>query len=234
MVGGQVVKFPDYALRAYKEGHEIAMHTWTHNYMTTLTNEQIVAELKWNELAIKEAIGVSPRYFRPPYGDIDNRVRDVAAALGFAPIIWNHDTNDWLYASNPKVFQENWIDGNVTQWAKKAKTTEVGGISLEHDLYSQTVDAAIRVLPVLQSEYKLVPAVACNNGQVYKEVKQQQKQQKEDKHEDSTNASEKVPEVSVKVAEPPMQEKPQVSSSASHLDIAWATMLSLASLLFFI
>jgi peptidoglycan/xylan/chitin deacetylase (PgdA/CDA1 family) len=65
MVGGQVVKFPDLTLRAYKAGHELAMHTWSHNYMTSLTNEQIVAELKWNELVIKEVTGVSPRFFRP-------------------------------------------------------------------------------------------------------------------------------------------------------------------------
>ncbi|KAI7907617.1 uncharacterized protein BX663DRAFT_463866 [Cokeromyces recurvatus] len=169
MVGGQVVKYPEYALRAYQSGHEIAMHTWSHNYMTTLTNEQIVAELKWNELAIKEVTGVSPRYFRPPYGDIDDRVRDVAAALGFIPIIWNHDTNDWAYASNPKGYKESWIDGNVTLWAKEAATAEVGGISLEHDLYKETVDVAIRILPVLQKKYTLVPAGQCNNVQVYKE-----------------------------------------------------------------
>lgn len=65
MVGGQVRKFPNETLRAFKDGHELAMHTWSHNYMTSLTNEQIVAELKWNELVIKEATGFSPRFFRP-------------------------------------------------------------------------------------------------------------------------------------------------------------------------
>lgn len=169
MVGGQVVKFPEHTLRAYKAGHELAMHTWSHNYMTTLTNEQIVAELKWNELAIKEVTGVAPIYFRPPYGDIDNRVRDVAAALGFIPVIWNHDTNDWAYAANPTQFKESWIDGNVTKWANAAKTATVGGISLEHDLYSKTVDAAIRILPILQKEYELVPVGKCNNVKIYKD-----------------------------------------------------------------
>ena len=169
MVGGQVVKFPEHALRAYKSGHEIAMHTWSHSYMTTLTNEQIVAELKWNELAIKEATGVAPKYFRPPYGDIDNRVRDVAAALGFIPIIWNHDTNDWAAASSPKTFKESWIDGNVTKWAHEAKKAKVGGISLEHDLYEKTVNAAIRILPTLQKAYKLTPAGLCNKVEMYKD-----------------------------------------------------------------
>ncbi|KAI9361981.1 hypothetical protein BD770DRAFT_340422 [Pilaira anomala] len=169
MVGGQVVKYPDYALRAYKSGHELAMHTWSHNYMTSLTNEQIVAELKWNELAIKEVTGVAPRYFRPPYGDIDDRVRNVAAALGFVPVIWNHDTNDWAHASNPAGYPKSWVTGNVTQWAKDAPKATEGGCSLQHDLYSETVDLAIQILPILQKSYELVPVGACNNVQMYKD-----------------------------------------------------------------
>lgn len=65
MIGANAIKYPATVKRAYDEGHEIAIHTWTHSYMTTLTNEQIVAELKWTELAIKEITGVSPRLFRP-------------------------------------------------------------------------------------------------------------------------------------------------------------------------
>lgn len=168
MVGGQVVKFPDYTLRAYKAGHELAMHTWSHNYMTTLTNEQIVAELKWNELAIKEVTGVAPKFFRPPYGDIDNRVRDVARALGFIPVIWTHDTNDWAHANNPKGYPESWVTGNVTKWAHDAPSATHGGISLEHDLYKETVDIAISIIPTLQKVYKLVPSGQCNGVAPYK------------------------------------------------------------------
>ncbi|KAI8993213.1 hypothetical protein BDB01DRAFT_315065 [Pilobolus umbonatus] len=166
MVGGQVVKFPDYVKRAYNSGHEIAMHTWSHNFMTTLTNEQIVAELKWNELAIKEVIGVSPKYFRPPYGDIDDRVRQVAAALGFIPVIWNHDTNDWAAGSDPK-FNTASITKTATEWAAKAKTASVGGMSLEHDLYEQTVAIAINILPILKKAYTLTPVGTCNNVNMY-------------------------------------------------------------------
>lgn len=28
MIGGQVVKFPDHAKRAFNAGHELAIHTW--------------------------------------------------------------------------------------------------------------------------------------------------------------------------------------------------------------
>lgn len=51
-------------------GHEISVHTWSHRLLTTLTNEQIVAELAFTREAIKEVIGVTPTTMRPPQGDI--------------------------------------------------------------------------------------------------------------------------------------------------------------------
>ena len=52
-------------------GHQVAVHTWSHPYLTTLTNEQIIAELGWTRQAIRDVIGVSPSMMRPPYGDIE-------------------------------------------------------------------------------------------------------------------------------------------------------------------
>jgi peptidoglycan/xylan/chitin deacetylase (PgdA/CDA1 family) len=55
-----------------------------------LTNEQIVAELAWTMKSIKDVTGVTPNTFRPPYGDLDDRVRAIAAAMGLRPIQWYH------------------------------------------------------------------------------------------------------------------------------------------------
>lgn len=41
---------------------------------------------------IYEATGVVPRYIRPPFGDIDDRVRGVLKAMDLVPIMWNFDT----------------------------------------------------------------------------------------------------------------------------------------------
>jgi chitin deacetylase len=36
------------------------------------------------------------RFFRPPYGDIDNRVRAIAREVfGMYNVLWNTDTHDW-------------------------------------------------------------------------------------------------------------------------------------------
>lgn len=169
MIGSNVIKYPATVKRAYDEGHELAIHTWTHSYMTTLSNEQIVAELKWTELAIKEITGVSPRLFRPPYGDIDNRVRDIGTALGFTSVIWDHDTNDWMLAEKAPGFQADWIDGNFTEWIAEANTSSTGGLSLEHDIQRVTVDAAIKNLPGLQKAYKVVTVGQCAGVPSYKE-----------------------------------------------------------------
>ncbi|CAO3688328.1 unnamed protein product [Umbelopsis vinacea] len=169
VIGGQVLQFPELVQRAYKAGHEIAIHGFSHSYLTSQTTEQIVGELRWTEEAIKEVIGVSPKLFRPPYGDIDNRVRDIAIQLGYTPVIWNHDTDDWKLGETAG-FDAAWIDGNATQWVNEAAAATIGGLSLEHDLYAGTVDAAIRILPMLKKAYNVVPVGQCSGlASVYKE-----------------------------------------------------------------
>ncbi|KAI9495827.1 hypothetical protein BDB00DRAFT_937378 [Zychaea mexicana] len=167
VVGGQVLQYPEILKRAYDEGHEIAMHSWSHKNMATLTNEELVGELKWNEQVIKEVIGVSPRFFRPPFGNMDDRVRDIVKALGFTPVIWSVDTNDWYLTEHADTFPVSYITGNVTQWASQAATT--GGNSLGHDLYAETVDAAIEYIPILSKAFDLTSVGECNNLQSYKE-----------------------------------------------------------------
>jgi peptidoglycan/xylan/chitin deacetylase (PgdA/CDA1 family) len=63
--------------------------------MTTQSNVQVVAELYWALHAIKEVTGITPKCWRPPYGDVDDRVRAIANQMGMTTVIWDEDTNDW-------------------------------------------------------------------------------------------------------------------------------------------
>ena len=129
-------------------GHQISVHTWSHPPLTTLTNAEIVAELGWTKKAIKDVIGVTPNTMRPPYGDIDDRVRAVCKAMGLTPIIWtglkdgtNFDTDDWRIAGGTATGQSS-----VAAFDKimdDVKTLDTGFICLEHDLYQQSVDLAV-------------------------------------------------------------------------------------------
>lgn len=81
-------------------------------------------------------------------------------------VIWSVDTNDWYLPSDPS-FNPQWITNNVTEWA--SKNTTQGGVSLAHDLYKETVDAALNYLPILEDAYNLKTVAQCNSQAPYKE-----------------------------------------------------------------
>ncbi len=61
--------------------------------MTTLSNEQVIGELGWTmELIHNSTGGRLPKYWRPPYGDSDERVRAIAKEVfGLTTVIWNQE-----------------------------------------------------------------------------------------------------------------------------------------------
>ncbi len=48
-------------------GCEISNHSWTHSYMNTLTPEEIKKEIQDTSNKIYETVGITPKFFRPPY-----------------------------------------------------------------------------------------------------------------------------------------------------------------------
>lgn len=71
VVGSRVISYPEILQAEYMAGHQIAVHTWSHASLTTLTNEEIIAELGWTKKVIKDVLGVTPNMMRPPTGDIE-------------------------------------------------------------------------------------------------------------------------------------------------------------------
>ncbi|RPD76874.1 hypothetical protein L226DRAFT_532889 [Lentinus tigrinus ALCF2SS1-7] len=146
-VGSRVVSYPEILIDEYMAGHEISVHTWSHPPLTSLTNEQLVAEFGWTRHAIQTVLGVTPTTMRPPYGDIDNRVRAVANAMGLRPIIWttgsqgDFDTNDWRVPAGQHTGQEAFdvFEGILGQ----AASMDHGFIVLEHDLFEIEVDLSV-------------------------------------------------------------------------------------------
>jgi len=135
-----------------------------------LSNEEIIAELGWTKKVIKDVLGVTPNMMRPPYGDIDDRVRAISLAMGLTPVMWTRisplatfDTGDFnVHAGLDTVQQslQNWeeIMGN-------ASTINTGFIVLEHDLFEQTVEIATGyILPdalARQPPLTIQPVINC-------------------------------------------------------------------------
>ena len=71
-------------------GVHLGVHTFSHSIQTTKTDLQILGDLGWTMQLIFEATGKVPMYFRPPEGDVDNRVRAIARdVLGLQTVMWN-------------------------------------------------------------------------------------------------------------------------------------------------
>ncbi|KAJ3093936.1 chitin deacetylase [Phlyctochytrium planicorne] len=93
-IGGNVARYPDIVREVDRRGYSIGLHGWSHRRMTSLTNDEIVSEIVHSSMAVYKAIGKVPRYFRPAYGDIDDRVRSILVAFGMRASIWNVLPND--------------------------------------------------------------------------------------------------------------------------------------------
>ncbi|KAF9173943.1 chitin deacetylase [Mortierella sp. AD011] len=172
-IGSNVITNWEAARRACGAGHQIASHTWSHQPSTSLTNEQFIAEIKYTEMAIKEVCGFTPKYFRPPYGDIDNRIRSLLWAMGYTSVIWDYDTNDWqMSPGGSRTLAE--VNADFATWEAAAPNDTTGHITLEHELYQNTVTAAIDNLPKLGATWKLMPVSACmNDSHPYQETEYQ-------------------------------------------------------------
>ncbi|KAF9111418.1 chitin deacetylase [Mortierella sp. AM989] len=167
VIGSNVVQYPQTVVREVAEGHHLASHTWSHHALTTLTNEQIVAEMKWTEKAVMDATGLRLKYMRPPYGDINNRVRFVLKKLGYIPVDWTgdaFDTNDWQLPE--KKMTESQVLATFTKSldAYAASNKSAGFYCLEHDLDSITVGIAQKLIPLgLARNITIASVPVCEN-----------------------------------------------------------------------
>jgi len=182
VVGSRVISRPEILQYEYMAGHQIAVHTWSHFSLTTLTDAEIVAEFGYSKKAIQEVIGVTPKYMRPPYGDMDDRVRFISMQMGLTPIIWTQyegrafDTQDWQIEGG--TVNTSTVVDNFADILSMAPDMDNGFIVLEHDLYPQAVDLAVDwVLPnaLNNDALTLMPIIECMNmdtGAAYVETAQ--------------------------------------------------------------
>ena len=95
LVGFWVDKHPNQVAEIDKRGHEIGNHSTTHPNMSTLSQEQIIKELTVTEKKISDITKKKPNLFRPPFGDYNDSLINVAKDLGYYTIQWDIDSLDW-------------------------------------------------------------------------------------------------------------------------------------------
>jgi peptidoglycan/xylan/chitin deacetylase (PgdA/CDA1 family) len=128
------------------EGHGLGLHTWDHPELIKLSDEHIREEILKTDALIQKQTGSSmaPNW-RPPYGEINGRVRKVASAVGFTKAwLWDADSLDWKYKSHTnRIVMQALSDLSKC----KKKTCDI----LFHDLPT-SVKALNVLLPLLIEE----------------------------------------------------------------------------------
>lgn len=139
---------------AVQNGHQVASHTWSHAHLTSLSRDQIVEELKKVDDAIQQIAGVRPAFMRPPYGEYNELVLDVAREEGQTVVIWDFDSGDSMGASP---------DQSKAAYDTAAQSFPKSLLALNHDTHETTATVvaphAIQVLT--QAGYKLVTVAEC-------------------------------------------------------------------------
>jgi peptidoglycan/xylan/chitin deacetylase (PgdA/CDA1 family) len=163
-IGSNVLDWPYGAMRGLKDGHHIADHTWSHQLMTTLNDQEVLAELYYTQKAIKFVTGVTPKYWRPAFGDVDDRVRWIATQLNLTAVIWDLDTDDWAAGSSvPQDTVEQTYKDFIKMGTNGTYAT-YGNIVLTHEIDNTTMTLAMKYLPLIKKAYTNVLDVAtCNN-----------------------------------------------------------------------
>ncbi|CAO3590277.1 unnamed protein product [Absidia cylindrospora] len=165
VLGSNVKKYPEMLKRAFDAGHHIASHTYSHPHLMSLTNEEIIYEMKATEEAIRDVIGIRPTYVRPPFGEADDRVKALMKAMGYKILLWNVDPTDYDVHSLPNAADK--IQGAFKAAANGIDTglnshDEPGYISLQHDLYKSSIEQVPDVINFLSKKgYNFKTAAEC-------------------------------------------------------------------------
>ncbi|KAL2757918.1 carbohydrate esterase family 4 protein [Sodiomyces alcalophilus JCM 7366] len=123
--------------RMRSEGHQIALHSYTHPRMEGLPSvESIDWEYSENYRVMADVFGEKSTYFRPPFGVEGARMRQrwaAAAGSDDAHLVhWSVDVQDWKWAETSTP--EKQLDAFASDVAKG------GNLVVMHYSYNSTVD----------------------------------------------------------------------------------------------
>lgn len=97
VIGNTLVKNTNFLSlkQIYERGHQIASHSWTHPYLTKLSDKRFEYEI----LETQNGLGLIDhdwkRYIRPPFGAINQTIYDKLTKFGYFVVLWNIDLRDW-------------------------------------------------------------------------------------------------------------------------------------------
>jgi len=137
LVGEQIEVNRELVERMKAEGHQVGNHTWSHAKLEGADAGTVAWEIKKTNDLLVSILGEGTYWLRPPYG----RIQEAQKKQITVPMVtWSIDSRDWESLNAAKAAQ------SVLQEAHP------NAIILMHDIYPTSVEAALKIVDVLQKE----------------------------------------------------------------------------------
>lgn len=140
LVGEKALQYPNLVKSELAAGMIVGNHTYHHVNLTRIPEMYVAAEIQACSDVLKRITGKRPYLFRPPGGDYNDNVAQVAKSMKNTIVLWTDDPGD--YASpGEKVIENRLLD-----------KADNGGIILIHDGIQQTINALPHILQTLHDK----------------------------------------------------------------------------------
>lgn len=121
VLGEAAEQFPHLVERILQAGHSIGNHTYSHRHPWMMLSGQAKHEVIQANLAIKNITGMTPRWFRPPFGRLRTAMLMQAHSEQMTTVLWSRSIIDWG------------IFGTKVGIARRLDRINPGDIVLMHD-----------------------------------------------------------------------------------------------------
>jgi len=101
LVGAQAVAAPRLVRRMAEEGHELAVHGWTHRCTLAIPPTRLSQQLRDAKHAVEDLSGSAVSWYRPPYGVLSTETLLACRSLDLAPVLWTAWGRDWERSATP-------------------------------------------------------------------------------------------------------------------------------------
>lgn len=95
VLGQAAEQFPHLVEQMYKAGHSVGNHSYSHRHPWTTSFENAKQEVIRANTVIKNILGVTPRWFRPPFGRLCRGMQMQTHAEEMTTVLWSRSMIDW-------------------------------------------------------------------------------------------------------------------------------------------
>lgn len=108
---------------AIRRGYTIGNHTFSHPDMSKASLAKIRSQVEHTSDAIARFTGYRPYLFRPPYGNVSNRLRNYLISQEYIEVRWTTDSADFKITNGERLMRQTLK--SIQSWK--------GGVVLFHD-----------------------------------------------------------------------------------------------------